>query len=82
MTLMIFRDTGGGLGRLAGILPPYRYNFRVLFFHRPGRQTCVQEDVMNRVSLSKNQVRTYWIAILCAILLAGCAGAKLPTMMK
>ena len=35
---------------------------------------------MNRVSLSRNQVRKvrkYWIAILCSILLAGCAGARL-----
>ena len=32
---------------------------------------------MKRVSLSRNQVRKYWAAILCAILLAGCAGAKL-----
>lgn len=32
---------------------------------------------MNRVPLSRNQVRKYWIAILCTILLAGCAGARL-----
>jgi hypothetical protein len=32
---------------------------------------------MNRVSLAKNQFCKYWVAILCAILLAGCAGAKL-----
>jgi hypothetical protein len=32
---------------------------------------------MNKVSLSRNQVLTYWVAILCAILLAGCAGVKL-----
>jgi hypothetical protein len=29
------------------------------------------------MSLLKNQVPKYWAAILCAILLAGCAGAKL-----
>jgi hypothetical protein len=33
--------------------------------------------MMDRVSLARNQVRKYWIAILCAILLTGCAGAKL-----
>ena len=32
---------------------------------------------MNRRSLSRNQILNYWVAILCAILLAGCAGAKL-----
>ncbi len=32
---------------------------------------------MNRMSLSRNPVFKYWVAILCAILLAGCAGAKL-----
>jgi len=32
---------------------------------------------MNRVLLSRNQVRKYWVAVLCAILLAGCAGARL-----
>jgi hypothetical protein len=32
---------------------------------------------MNRMSSSINQVRRYWVAILCAILLAGCAGARL-----
>ena len=31
---------------------------------------------MNRMSLSRNQTLTYWTAILCAILLAGCAGIK------
>jgi hypothetical protein len=31
---------------------------------------------MNRMSLSRNQILTYWVAILCATLLAGCAGAK------
>jgi hypothetical protein len=36
-----------------------------------------QEGVMNRMSLSRNQVLKHWVAILCAILLAGCAGAKL-----
>jgi hypothetical protein len=29
------------------------------------------------MSLSRNQVLKHWVAILCAILLAGCAGAKL-----
>lgn len=32
---------------------------------------------MNRVSLSREQVLKYWVAILCAILLAGCAEVKL-----
>lgn len=32
---------------------------------------------MNRVSLSRNQVLKYWVAVLCAFLLAGCAGVKL-----
>jgi len=32
---------------------------------------------MNRMSLSGNQVLKYWVAILCAILLVGCAGARL-----
>ena len=32
---------------------------------------------MNRVSLSRNRVSKYWAAILCTILLAGCAGARL-----
>jgi len=32
---------------------------------------------MNSMSLSRYQVLKYWVAILCAILLAGCAGAKL-----
>ena len=32
---------------------------------------------MNRISLSRNQMLKYWATILCAILLAGCAGAKL-----
>jgi len=36
-----------------------------------------QEGVMNRVSLSRNKVHKYCAAILCAILLAGCAGIKL-----
>jgi hypothetical protein len=36
-----------------------------------------QEGVMNRISFSRNRVLTYWVAILCAILLAGCAGVKL-----
>ena len=33
--------------------------------------------MMNRLTLSKNPVLKSWVAILCAILLAGCAGAKL-----
>jgi hypothetical protein len=32
---------------------------------------------MNRMSLSRDQVLKYWIAVLCAALLAGCAGARL-----
>ena len=32
---------------------------------------------MNRRSKSRDQVPRYWIAILCTILLAGCAGARL-----
>jgi hypothetical protein len=32
---------------------------------------------MNRMSKSRGQVRGYWVAMLCAILLAGCAGARL-----
>ena len=32
---------------------------------------------MNRMSLSRNQVLTYWVAVLCSILLAGCAEVKL-----
>ena len=31
---------------------------------------------MNRMSLSRNQIPKYWVAVLCAILLAGCAGAR------
>ena len=32
---------------------------------------------MNRMSLSGNQVLKYWVAILCSILLVGCARARL-----
>ena len=31
---------------------------------------------MNTMSLSRDQIVNYWVAILCAILLAGCAGVK------
>jgi hypothetical protein len=37
----------------------------------------MQEDMMNRILLSRNQVLTFWVTILCAILLAGCASVKL-----
>jgi len=36
-----------------------------------------QEGDMNRMSLSRRRFLKYWVAIFCAILLAGCAGAKL-----
>jgi hypothetical protein len=32
---------------------------------------------MNRWSLSRNQLLTFWFPILCAVLLVGCAGVKL-----
>ena len=32
---------------------------------------------MNRMSLSREQVLKYWVAMLCAILLAGCAEVRL-----
>jgi hypothetical protein len=34
---------------------------------------------MNRMSLSREQVLKYWVAMLCAILLAGCAAVKLSS---
>ena len=34
---------------------------------------------MNRLSLSRNRVLTYWVSILCAILLTGCAEVKLTS---